>query len=350
MVKKSAVVLFIGLIMVVILFSANSAASESVVITIPEQVKTSDHRIFLGKIAEIQGVTGSKLKHYQKTDLGRSPLPGYNKVLYKRLVNLKLEEQGFSESDYILKMPGQVKVSLQTQIVSKKEILTFIKNTLKDRLNYKQENLKLTPVFCPENIKIPDHKYRFKLDNLVSDTNFIGNISLPIQIIIEDNVWKKIYVGLKVHVFQNVFIAQNNIISNQKLEREDFKKEKKLLKTDINNLIKSWNQIEMRQQVLKIPIGKGEILTTSYLKTGLTQTGNSSDKNQQVTNSQNNSIKWGSKVKAEVIIGNIVVSAKVKSKESGSKGDFILVENINTGHEFKAEVVNSRLVRKKMGF
>ena len=51
------------------------------------------------------------------------------------------------------------------------------------------------------------------------------------------------------------------------------------------------------------------------------------------------------RVQAEVIIGNMRVSAMVRARQNGKYGDYITVENIGTGQRFKAQVISSYLVR-----
>ncbi|MFW5976508.1 MAG: flagella basal body P-ring formation protein FlgA, partial [Bacillota bacterium] len=134
------------------------------------------------------------------------------------------------------------------------------------------------------------------------------------------------------------------------------KKTRKL--TDLKkNYITRWDESLKENNIIGIPLEKGEILTWDHIiednnifKEMDLETDEENDgDNEEKDNMFNDPyvICWGDEVTAEIESGGIKVTATVKSRESGKTGDSILVENINSGKKFNAEIIEPDLVKVK---
>ncbi len=294
-------------------------------IKLSEKVEINQPWIMLGDIAEIKGLEGVELEKLKSIKLGKAPAPGYEREISRQLISLYLQDTGYKTSEFKLEMPPQTIVATVWQEISPEELISFAQEYINKQLEFEYENFKIISRFTPAVLRIPDTDYSLKatMNNL---EKLPGDISTEIQVYIGDKVIKRVYLSFTVKVIEEVFIAKRNILKGEKIKREDFKKEVRELGDLRGEFIRDFNDPLIKDGLINIPIGSGDVLTDFYLEKPLL-------------------ISWGDEVQAEVIIGNIRVTTMVKARQSGKKGDYIMVENPESGHRFKAQVVNSHLVR-----
>lgn len=382
MIKSKKIKLQIIYILIMVLFFSaavdweNALAGDEIMITISAHEETAGPEILLQDIAAIRGASNSQKRSLGKISIGDAPRPGYHRTINRQKIVSRLREEGFNSEDYIIEMPALVNVRTRSILLAADHIIAYIENYIKKELPYPQEKIKIKIRFGVENLKIPDRMYTMEVMEKHPD-KLLGNISLPVVIKCNEEVWKKIYIGLEVKVIQEVFIAHRSYMYGQKLEREDFKKERKELTRIRGDLILDWDNPLVKNGITSVPLGPGTVLTNHYLKAG--EQKHEQEKNNNVEklkienveeeNNENNSnlktvtvsdstekkekenpyiINWGNEVQAEVIAGKVTVSAVVKARERGKKGEYISVENQKTGYKFRAKVISDRLVRVEL--
>ena len=320
-----------GLILVImILFytitSPVIGAAKEIEINIPEEVTINQAVISLGSIARIEGVRGQKLVALKKVKLDQAPRPGYERRINRQLVNLILQDEGYSSDSFKLTMPQVVRVKTAYFRIDGSKLVEFARGYIRDRVNNANlTNLTIEPSHYPQEVVIPDTEYELQV-NSRNNIDLLGKTTLPVDIMIKGKKYKRVYLGFTVNAYQEVLVAQSSLIRGDKLHQKNFKKENMKLNDIRGNPILDWDNPLLQDSVINQPLGKGQVLTEQHLQKPIL-------------------IGWGDEVQAEVIIGSIRASTMVKARGSGKKGEYIRVENLRTGQNFKAEIINSNLVR-----
>lgn len=312
-------------LLILIIGLSPSLLAAKITISIPGNVNVSQATIKLGEIARIEGVKGDELLKIQSLELGKSPLPGYEREITKQFIALSLQEMGYSYKDFVLNAPMKIKITTDSRKIESKELINFAKKYIIEKTGYDKKKVKIIPKFTPPDLLIPAASYTLEVIK-TNNLQLPGDISLPVQVKIGDQVIKRVYLGFRVKIIEKVYIAKRNILKGERLKREDFILETREIVKLKGKLISDFNNKLVKDGIINTPLNKGDILTTYYLMRPVI-------------------ISWGDEIEAEVVIGNIIVTTVVKALQSGRKGDRILVENKKTGHRFKAEVISSHLVR-----
>lgn len=175
----------------------------------------------------------------------------------------------------------------------------------------------------PNGIVVSDVGYSFRVAPEGS-ARLSGNVSLPVEIVVKDKVERRVLVPFKVRTFANVIMAskqmqQHTLITKENVEMQTV--ETTLLPQDI---VTSFEMLtEKRSSRI---ISQGSILRESMIETvPLVQ------RDETVT--------------LVVKSKGVEVTTKALAKENGRRGDFILVQKLETRERLKARVVNNKLVQ-----
>lgn len=313
---------YLILIIFIIIFfvSANVIAVE---IDIPAQVQVRGEQILLGEISQISGENKEIIENIKTIELAKSPLPGYSKKLSRELIRLILKNKGYDLKDIELDIPDVFTVSAKSKKIAIENVLKFAREYIKENISYGNQQIEVKINSRLNEIVIPDSDYSFAVE--ANKEIGLGNNSLPLIINVNGKEYKRIYLMVEVNLIKNVYIARKDLEQAQQLKREDFRLERREINDERGTLIIEWKQDFFENRVLTNPLQKGEILKEDMLKKPVV-------------------INWGDKVQALVKIGSVEIATLVSAREKGKVGDYITVENIKTGHKFKARVVNSQLV------
>lgn len=175
----------------------------------------------------------------------------------------------------------------------------------------------------PNGIAVSDAGYSFRVAPEGS-ARLSGNVSLPVEIVVKDKVERRVLVPFKVRTFANVIMAskqmqQHALITKDNVEMQTV--ETTLLPQDI---VTSFEVLtEKRSSRI---ISQGSILRESMIESvPLVQ--------------QNETVTLIVKSKG------VEVTTKALAKENGYRGEFILVQKMETRETLKAKVVNNKLVQ-----
>ncbi|MFW6309117.1 MAG: flagella basal body P-ring formation protein FlgA [bacterium] len=353
--KKNYIYIFCILIFMMLVITN---ITEGTQIKIPSSVKVNKSRIALTDIAQINNVSEEILNKLKNIDLGKVPLAGYSRKINRQIIEMKIKNAGISSDKYQLDMEDQVIISLDTRDIKKEELLASIKNHIRKNIpgeEITEENIDIEVSFMPEEIKVPAKEFKLKFET-ENPEELLGNISLPVNIVIEDEIQKKIYTGLKVSLEKEVYTARKNLIRGNKIEKDNFEARTRKLTRFKNDYIGEWDE-SFEDKVISTPIEKGEILSRKHIsseKSIFKNLGMEIEKKEESKNKESENIfndpyliRWGEEVTAEVVVGDIKATTTVKSRESGNKGDIIIVENISSGKRLSAEIIETDLVKVK---
>ena len=317
--------LLIMFLLFILIFTIHSPAVLSTsTISITGNKEVNKQWIKLGDIANFSGFSSELEKELSSVKIEKSARPGYHRNISKQLIRLILKDKGYDISNFEFDIPDKIKIKTLSQKIDNDQLVNFINDHVKENINYEYESLKIEITSNLVDINIPAAEYKFEITQTKS--NYRGNYSLPVDIIVNDSSYKRIYVNLKTKIFKKVFVANKTLFKGEKISKSNFKYKKTNIINADSPLITDFNNSLVKDGVLTKTISQNEILTEEYLEKPVI-------------------VKWGDHIQAEIKIGGINVKTMVKAKEKGKKGDFILVENLKTGKQFKAEIINRRLVR-----
>ncbi len=317
--------IFSVLLVFLVFFSINSPSVLSAqTIKISKNEEVNSEWIKLGDIAKLTDFSPDLKEELISVKLEKAARPGYERNISKQLIRLVLKDKGYDITNFVFDIPDRIKVKTLSKKLDNNKLETFIKEHIQKNIDYEYDQIEIEITSSLSEIIIPDADYSFEISRKKS--NYRGSYSLPVDIIVNKTAYKRIYVNLKTNIYKKVFVAKKNLFKGKKISKDNFEFKTASI-TDVDStIISNWDNSLIKDGLLTKTISKGEILTEEYLKKPIV-------------------ITWGDQIQAEIKIGGITVNTMVKAKERGKKGDFILVENLKTGKQFKAEVINRRLVR-----
>ena len=319
---KNIIIMFLVVSMFFLINSPFALSAST--ITIPKNAEVNSEWIKLGDIAKLIDFSPELKEELASLKLEKAARPGYERNISKQLIRLVLKDKGYDIANFNFDIPDRVKVKTLSQKIDNNRLKSFIKEHIRENIEYEYDSLEIEFSSSLAEIIIPAADYGFEIARKKS--NYRGSYSLPVDIIVNNSAYKRIYVNLKTKIYKKVFVAQKNLFKGEKISKDNFEFKRANI-TDIDStLITNWESSLIKDGLLTKTISKKEILTVEHLKKPVI-------------------ISWGDQIQAEIKIGGIIVQTMVKAKERGKKGDFILVENLKTGKQFKAEVINRRLVR-----
>ncbi|MFW5985971.1 MAG: flagellar basal body P-ring formation chaperone FlgA [Halanaerobiales bacterium] len=323
--KDNRIIYAALLMALMVLMLTSGVLGEAVRISIPEFLETSASFVRLGDIARIEGLTGEKLEEIKSINLGKTLDPGYTKQISRGHIRLLLQNKGFSYSDLQLDIPDRVRVKTANKKLTGEELIKFASQYLQHKADYPADRVEIKPRYSPPDITLPDRVYILEAE-LQDKTKISGNVPLRVLIIIDDNVYRKVHMSFQVLIKHEVYTAKRKISPGEKIKEDDFKLAAVNLSGTKGDLITDLDNSLIENGVVRAPIPKDGVLTDYYLTIP-------------------DIVKNGDEIKVEIVSGNIKVLTTVKARENGKKDEYIEVENIKTGHIFKARVIKSNLVR-----
>ncbi|MFW6409456.1 MAG: flagellar basal body P-ring formation chaperone FlgA [Halanaerobiales bacterium] len=316
----------IGLIIALLLFTTEAvlSQSENTTIQIEDEVTVDREVIRMGDIALIEGSSAEKREELTKIELEKAAPPGYTRKINRELIKLLLEDKGYDPDEFDLQIPRVVRVRTSAKSISEDRLMEFARDKIAEMIESDNGEVIIEKRQIPGDITIPDSEYSLQTDyNREVEP---GRISLPVNIMIEGERYKRVYLGLTVKIRQEVLIARRNFSRGDKFDADSFKKAEKEISEINGRLISDRNDNLLQDGEFNRPLAEGEILTSDYLH-------------------KPTIIKWGDEIYAEVEVGSVVVKAVVEARQSGKMGEVIKVKNVNSGQEFEARIINSDFVR-----
>ncbi|AGB42323.1 flagella basal body P-ring formation protein FlgA [Halobacteroides halobius DSM 5150] len=312
----------ISCLLVVLLCNVGVKAQQMNTIIIPQQVKVKQIEIELKDIAYING-SNSFIKQVGGISLGRAPLPDYRRSIYRQEVIYALKRSNVNLSQLNFNVPYQFSVVSDYRNLSVKQIIQKGKNYIYNRLPYANKDLKITAINPPQKLKVPYGTLEFKVgDNWSS--NLLGRTSVAINIVVNGQVYKQVYLQYQVKLWRKVLVAKKSLERGQIIKPNLFKKQRRLVKSS-------------RQEFVRLDTQLTGLKLKSYLSPGQPLLKWMVEKPPLVR-------RW-KEVTIVAQVGGVKITTIGKALEPGYKGEIIKVRNENTGQTLKGRVVAKRKVK-----
>lgn len=185
----------------------------------------------------------------------------------------------------------------------------------KTKLN--KENLIIDYLNIPERVTVKGSSAQLKVSE-ISGKYLSGNVTIPVNIVDKDKILKKVFVSLKIRVFDSVFVARSDINQYQTFSEENIEKKWSEI-TGLDQPVKSESELVGKRSNRYITEGK--IILINLIE------------NLPI-------IKNGQQITIISRINSVVISATGLAREDGRKGDIINVENKSSGAKLKAKVID----------
>jgi len=302
------------LLLLLIITTGVLAANNGVVI--PNRVKVRGVNIKLNDIASISGDATFKNK-VNDVNLGQAPLPGYQRVVYRDEVIYALRALKINLTKVNLNIPYQFTVISDYKELSINELIALGKDYIYDSLPYSPQEIEVDVINPPQDIMVPYGDLRLEIGQFYQ-RSLVGTTTIPVEIIIDDRVYRRVYIQYKVGILQKVFVAKKQIKKDQFISGDLFEIKKRLINT-LNHQFIDINT-DLNGKKMKISLDRGRPLLKSMVEMPpLVE-------------------RW-KEVTIVAKVGGVEVSTVGKSLQQGNFGEIIKVQNINSRKTIRAKVI-----------
>lgn len=321
-----------NVLLIIILVLTLTAPILSAEIYLYDEVEINSSKIILGEIAEIDTDSNEIYEELSAIELGDAPRPGRSLEMNPELVSLYIRNNGFSRDDYEIISNGNIKIKVRSKELSGEDLFSKVEKIIREKINDNVDLEALNKDFLidiklisgPDNITTPAGDLKILIAEDIKRP--AGRLNLPVEIYVDDNYWKRVYMTLGINYQMEVYLLENNISRNEKIEKDDLISKDTMFDFYPNELVLNLENEIFRHGVTRRNYQKGDILKLSMLE-------------------YPDIISFNQEITAEFEHGSVFVKTKVKARGKGSIGEIIEVENIDTGQIIKAEILNENRVR-----
>lgn len=324
--KRCKILKKLVIILMVLVFLSLSISAAAFEINIAAEVEVSSPQITLGEIAEIKApdLSAAAVEKLENLSFKSSPNPGYSKRLSRVLVDLTIKNQGYTNEDFRLQMPNTIMVNRKSNIIKEAEISNLVESYLKSKLNFRDAQIIIESRSSVKDLKVAAGNYELEIAE--QQNLSLPNTNLKLEVWQNGDKIRTLFYPVKVNLVLDVLTADENLNSNSKLKKSDFKIEEKTISGDPEEIVRDYSDLNFNNITLSRSLKKGEPLKENYLKIPY-------------------AVKWGQKLNLKVNVNNIQISTFVEAKERGKIGEIITVENLDSGYEFQVLVVSPTEVK-----
>ncbi|MGW8180058.1 MAG: flagellar basal body P-ring formation chaperone FlgA [bacterium] len=297
---------------ILVLFFVPFASGE--VVSIGERVAVESEQISLGDIAQILPAN----PQLAGVPLGYAPYPGHYRWITKPDIQNYLYKWGF-DGKVQVEMDERVLITRESQQVEPKMIEEKVRQFL-GSLNpdYK---ISIQQLQIPDDLFLPTGAVELSIDSPSSVTRLNG-LSLKLDFYSEGERLRSQWVRVNAVAEAPVVIAKQDVPYGQTLRRSDLQVEVRQFER-LDAFFTTANDVV--GNVAKRSLKEGEILTRKDLKEAVL-------------------VHRGDVVTLMARGPSFVVSALGKSRDSGGRGDSVMIENLDSRQLVYATVVGNKTV------
>jgi flagellar basal body P-ring formation protein FlgA len=297
-----------------------AVGNQGVSINVRSYSRVTGKTVYFGDIADIKGVSRD-LDRVRHLEITRSPRPGRKRRITGTMIEAKLRKSFPSLSRLAnVTLPDALVVERDYQVISeadmKKLFYSYIEKTAQGR------SFRISDFRMKGNEKIATGPLRYAIDDR-NALDLEGRVTLTVNVTVPSERTAKIYLSGWVDIYQQIVCANRDIARGELIGKSDLRFEKKNLSRlpdgVLNNLDRAAGNIA------RTHIEKGQYLRTSLIE------------NPPM-------VRKGEVVKMIAHSGLLTVTTMGISKENGSLGDQITVENEQSNKNVRARVVDKNTV------
>ena len=285
------------------------------------QAKVTGDLILLGDIAEIKGQDAFLIKQLQQILIGKSPRPGYTKIITLQSILYQLGKRHVDPEIVSFSGPDRCKVERQCREITTRELETFFVRQFHEQ--FPDDGFELDGVkgHLSTNLKVPAGKITFEIASREPPSRSEENFVLEIRR--DGKLVRHVWVSAKLRYHLTVVIAQRDLSRSQQITSADIAPQEKIsTHRDLDQISDPAQAIGM---ICRQPVRKGTTLSTKMLEKPLL-------------------IKKGAIIKIIAENRNLWVESLGKALADGYQGHVIPVQNLASQKSIYGEVTGENKI------
>ena len=311
----------ICLLILLLLLMAPITKARSIRIDSSVETRASDIR--LGDIAHLSG-EADFIAQVKDIILGQAPLPGYQNYIYREQIISALEAEEIEVNRIDFDIPYQISISADYTSLDIDNLITKGREYIYQNLDYEESDIEIETLNAPDDILRPYGEVELEIAN-IRNTNLLGRITIPMEIYIDGNLYRRVHLRYQVGVWKEVLIAKDDLSRGDNLSRSDFEIEQRKITSSNTDYI-SANDDNLSSYELRTALRAGRALESRMITLP-------------------DLVDRWSDVQLIAQVGEVQISTQARARESGQLGDRIIVENKTSGERIEAEVIGQGQVR-----
>ncbi|MBF0475960.1 MAG: flagellar basal body P-ring formation protein FlgA [Deltaproteobacteria bacterium] len=314
--------------LIILLMAAGISLAQDVpqvnVVVSPKSTVTGSE-IYLRDVADISGEDTRLTRPLADLLLMTAPPVGQSLLLERTYLISKVKRIQDLNCEVTISMPEEVSIFRTGLTVTADQITALAKQHILDRTSWPKDKMTIDNLRAKD-ILIPNGE----VDLVVtpkSGENYLGQVSLPISVMVNGKEYRKVFATCVVEVRANVLIAKHSIERIREVTSDMVKLTEKNLAGIPEGYFENVDQVVGKQ--LKRSIKAGEIIKTSDVLNPCL-------------------VKKGDVVEVILENKNIILNSKGRAEQSGRAGEMIKMTNTSSKKEFYGRVMDGGTVRVEM--
>ena len=278
-------------------------------------------QVYLGKIADIRG-NAAITERLSKISLGRSPKVGMLRTITLRRVRLVIAAAGFELSEIRIQMPRNVFVRRRGMKIDQRELEESVRSAIQKKYGISSEIL-ISELTVPEVGQVPKGEAEF-LTDFKGIRNPFEPFSLPISILVNGKLVRKLSARVGLDAFGEVYVAKQEVGQNSLVDESLVERRKIRLEKPISYYLTEEEELKGIKSARLL--SAGDPLTKSSIVKAIV-------------------IRNGDNVRIRAVSKTFTLSASGVALGPGRIGERIAVKNEESGKIFKALILDKGLVQ-----
>jgi flagella basal body P-ring formation protein FlgA len=177
-------------------------------------------RLYLGKIAKIEGSDPAIIDKLASLDLGRAPLPGKTREFEENTFMRHLRQNGFDPDELVLEIPSKVIVKRSLIVITQEEIKKLVSDYISENLIRDRHDASIKDIYVAEDLNLPGGRITFTV-NPPSSGEIMGKIPFTIDFDVNGEFHKTIRATAEIDVFTDVVVTQKPLGRYQPITEDD---------------------------------------------------------------------------------------------------------------------------------
>ncbi len=201
-----------------------------------ERAEVDGDVVYLGKISRIWGEDSSLVEKLKEIGIASAPLPGKSRTLNENYIRLRLKQARVDLSQIRLEIPQQIEVTRGFVEITKEDIKKVVSNFLYANMPWEKDKANIQDIRVTDSVILPKGVITCSVEPL-ANTEFKGNVPLPVHFKVNDEFQKRILVTASVEVLADVVVAKRPIRRRQQITTDDIEMREKSLAGLPSNVI-----------------------------------------------------------------------------------------------------------------
>lgn len=308
-----------ALILAAVLLSSLQSAAQTR-ISIPSESKVEKDLIALCDIAD---VSGEKTEKMCGISLGYAPNIGMTREISRERIALSIAAAGFSAGEFQIKSPEIVRISRRGQHIDRSLIRAAIENAVADMFSSSALEIRIVRIDQIPVLEGPVGTVEVRT-SLREVANPFAPFALPVEIRIDDRVFRRTAVNVELEGFADILVASRDLSTNSGILPDDVRIERRRLERTPAYYLRDFEKLRGVKLIKNISSGS-EITADSFVSAVV--------------------VRSGDLVKIVGQSGAMQITVSGEARTSGKIGDRIAVKNKQSNAIIQATVIDEGFVK-----